>query len=123
MLEKYFKDHDFKCMISCYGFGYNLLSELLMNLSDISGGDGYSFIPDSSLLGNIFIHGISNFLTTAAFGSEMKIVLEDGITFDNNSNEKLINISNKLKLEGINVILLGEPLHISNFTPWLERIC
>ena len=31
MLDKYFKDHDFKCMINCYGFGYNLKSELLDN--------------------------------------------------------------------------------------------
>ena len=26
MLEKYFRDYNFKCMVSCYGFGYNLNS-------------------------------------------------------------------------------------------------
>ena len=52
-------------MVSCYGFGYNLRSDLLLDISNISGGDGYSFIPDASLLGNIFIHGISNLITTA----------------------------------------------------------
>jgi Mg-chelatase subunit ChlD len=77
MLDKYFKDHDFKCMINCYGFGYNLKSELLDNLSRISGGDGYSFIPDSSLLGNVFIHGISNFFTTALTDIPVKIVYTD----------------------------------------------
>ncbi len=45
------------------------------------------------------------------------------LVLENNSNEKLINISNKLKSEGINVILLCEPLHINNFTPWIEKIC
>ncbi len=44
------------------------------------------------------------------------------LVLENNSNEKLINISNKLKSEGINVILLDEPLHINNFKPWIERI-
>ena len=85
-------DPDFNCMINSYGFGYQLRSDLLQNISSISGGDGFAFIPDSSLLGNIFIHGISNFLTTAAFGSEMKIVLEEGITFDDNTTEKIIKI-------------------------------
>ncbi len=45
------------------------------------------------------------------------------LILENNSNEKLINISNKLMSEGINVILLDEPLNINHFTPWIERIC
>ena len=28
MLQRYFDLHDFRCMISCYGFGYNLNSEI-----------------------------------------------------------------------------------------------
>ena len=47
---------------------------------------------------------------------------ENVLVLENNSNEKLINISNKLKSEGIKVILLGEPLQINNFTPWIGRI-
>ena len=81
MLEKYFKDHNFNCMISCYGFGYSLMSELLLNISDISGGDGFSFIPDASLLGNVFIHGISNLLSTAISDVDIKIDLVDGAKF------------------------------------------
>ena len=64
-------------MINCYGFGYSLKSRLLDEISKISGGDGYSFIPDSSLLGNIFIHGISNFFTTAATNLKLNIVYKD----------------------------------------------
>ena len=77
-LEKYFNHHDFKCMINCYGFGYSLKSELLDNISKLSGGDGYSFIPDSSLLGNVFIHGVSNFFTTALYNIPVKINYVDG---------------------------------------------
>jgi len=58
--------------------------------------------------------------------SAAKLLKSEGknvLILENNSNEKLINISNELKSEGINVILLGEALHINNFTPWIERIC
>ena len=57
--------------------------------------------------------------------SAAKLLKSEGknvLVLENNSNKKLINISDKLKSEGINVILLGEQLHINNFTPWIERI-
>ena len=82
MLRKYFSDHNFKCMISCYGFGYNLNSELLLNISRISGGDGYSFIPDASILGSTFINGISNLLTTAVYNPILNIELTKDVLLD-----------------------------------------
>ena len=47
---------------------------------------------------------------------------ENVLVLENNSNKKLIDISQELKSEGINVILLNEPLNINNFTPWIGRI-
>ena len=41
---------------------------------------------------------------------------------ENNSNKELIDISKELESKGINVMLLGEPLHITNFTPWIDKI-
>ena len=75
---KYFKTNNFKCMINCYGFGYSLKSDILNEISNVSGGDGFSYIPDTSLLGNVFIHGVSNFFTTAASYVQGKIVFTDG---------------------------------------------
>ena len=87
MLEKYFRDEHFRCMISTYGFGYNLDSGLLMNISNISGGDGYSFIPDASILGSVFINGISNLLTTSLYNPKLRIDLSHGAKFtDGNSS-------------------------------------
>ena len=77
MLERYYTTHGYRCMINCYGFGYNLDSQLLRNISKMSGGDGFSYIPDASLLGNIFIHGLSNFYTTALMDASLKVVFED----------------------------------------------
>ena len=96
MMEKYFRDNDFKCMVSCYGFGYNLQSDLLLKLSNSSGGDGFSFIPDASLLGNIFIHGISNLLTTALTNVDMKVKLSKDVTFHGYPNPQTNEIDVKI---------------------------
>ena len=79
-------------MISCYGFGYNLNSELLLNISNISGGDGYSFIPDASILGSVFINGISNLLQTATTNCSLKINLSSGALFPDGDISKEIHI-------------------------------
>ena len=47
---------------------------------------------------------------------------KDVLVLENDSNQKLINISHELSSEGIRVILLDKPLHINNFKPWIERI-
>jgi len=44
------------------------------------------------------------------------------LVLENHSNQKLRTISKQLKAEGINVMLLDEPLHINNFKPWIGRI-
>jgi hypothetical protein len=99
MLERYYQRYDFKCMINCYGFGYSLDSELLMNIANISGSDGFSFIPDASLLGNIFIHGISNFQTTALTNIDMEIILNKDVRFKDGSTKLAFKI-NSLKYGG-----------------------
>ena len=106
MLEKYFKDYpEFNCMINCYGFGYSLRSDLLRNISSISGGDGFAFIPDSSLLGNIFIHGLSNFLTTASLSSTLKIKLFYKYKFNDGEMINEIKISSLKYGQDKNIII------------------
>ena len=62
--------------------------------------------------------GTSGISAARLLKSEQKNVL----VLENNSNEKLISISHKLKAEGINVIFLREPLDINIFKPWIGRI-
>lgn len=91
-LKKYLSKYpDFHCMINSYGFGYSLNSPLLQTISKISSGDGFSFIPDSSLLGNIFIHGISNLMTTCEINTTLKLELSNG-TFSNGKSSITITI-------------------------------
>ncbi len=97
VLEEYFKKNpNFNCMVNSYGFGYQLLSDLLQNISQISGADGFAYIPDSSLLGNIFIHGISNFFSTCCMNTSVKITLSGNTKFKDNTNVKTFKI-NSLK--------------------------
>jgi hypothetical protein len=96
MIDKYQRQNKFMCPINCYGFGYDLDSPLLDTISKMTGGDGYAFIPDSSLLGNIFIHGISNLLTNALTNKEVVITLCRDVRFKDRSQEKSFVI-NSLK--------------------------
>ena len=59
----------------------------LRNISNISGGDGFSFIPDfSPILGSVFINGISNILTTATSYPKLHIRLTHGAVFEDGSD-------------------------------------
>lgn len=44
--------------ISTFGFGYSLLSKLLLELSE-SGGGTFAFIPDAPILGTCFVNAIA----------------------------------------------------------------
>ena len=68
----------------------SLQSELLDNISTITGGDGYSFIPDVFLLGNVFIHG--KFPFNCCYESKISIDLSDGVLFQDNINYKELYI-------------------------------
>ena len=91
-LERYFTSENFRCPITTYGFGYNLDSNLLANISNLSGGDGFSFIPDASILGSVFINGISSILTTATNYPKLQVHLSNGILFEDGSHVQEIEI-------------------------------
>lgn len=57
------------------GFGYNLNSPLLIDLAK-EGHGTYAFIPDSGLVGTVFVHLISNLLTTMT--TSVTVSLEPG---------------------------------------------
>ena len=93
MLRRYFNQHETRVMINTFGFGYTLKSDLLYNLSNISGGT-FSFIPDSGILANILIQAISNFLTTAVYNPTLNITLNNGLRFKQNNSDSLsINLN------------------------------
>jgi hypothetical protein len=80
------------CIFNTYGFGYNLDSKLLFNLSNELNGM-YSFIPDAGMVGTIFINSISNMLTTIGNSCQISIEINNDIKineifgFDKNYNK------------------------------------
>lgn len=50
-------------VVNTYGFGYNLDSQLLVQLARATQGS-YSFIPDIGLVGTVFIHAMANLRTS-----------------------------------------------------------
>lgn len=72
MLTQYKEKHGIKGVINTFGFGYDLDSHLLRDLAR-EGGGTYSFIPDASFVGTIFIHSTANLLSTYASSVSVRI--------------------------------------------------
>lgn len=80
LLDQYISQFQAGCVpfsVSTVGFGYNLNSELLRTIADKTGGM-YVFIPDSGLVGTVFLNLIANVQVTAAIGLTLKVALPEG---------------------------------------------
>jgi len=66
------------CPISTFGFGYSLNSLLLNEISTIGNGK-YAFIPDSGLVGTVFVNAISNILANYANDAHLELNLGDSL--------------------------------------------
>ena len=75
-LERLMDRTNINFTINSFGFGYELDSSLLRNISDMGNGS-YSFIPDATMVGTIFVNFVANALLTCATNLELQI-------FDNN---------------------------------------
>ncbi|CAF3172744.1 unnamed protein product [Rotaria sp. Silwood2] len=65
-LEKLKKKINFTCTVNTFGFGYQLDSKLLEDISILGNAGSYAFIPDGGFVGTIFVNAISTLLTTTA---------------------------------------------------------
>lgn len=65
--------------IHTFGFGYGLDSKLLTEIAR-EGNGRYSFIPDSSLVGTIFVHAMANIRTTYRSSCVMSVETDGEIT-------------------------------------------
>lgn len=78
MLRRYIDKNSLPATIHTFGFGYNLDSVLLHELASEVGGL-YSFIPDASLVGTVFISTLANLFTTFSTCSVLSIELGEGV--------------------------------------------
>eukprot|EP01126_Amoeba_proteus_P066604 TRINITY_DN967_c0_g2_i2.p1 TRINITY_DN967_c0_g2~~TRINITY_DN967_c0_g2_i2.p1 ORF type:complete len:396 (+),score=76.24 TRINITY_DN967_c0_g2_i2:409-1596(+) len=64
-LENKLERDGLPCVVHTFGFGYSMDSKLLAGLAELGMGK-FSFIPDCSLVGTVFVNAMSNILSTAA---------------------------------------------------------
>jgi len=62
--------------ISCFGFGYEIDSQLLVEIADFSDGT-YAFIPDAGFVGTIFVNSMSNLLVTMARDARLTLQAQE----------------------------------------------
>eukprot|EP01129_Flabellula_baltica_P010632 TRINITY_DN450_c0_g3_i1.p1 TRINITY_DN450_c0_g3~~TRINITY_DN450_c0_g3_i1.p1 ORF type:complete len:751 (+),score=134.96 TRINITY_DN450_c0_g3_i1:233-2485(+) len=78
MLQRYGeRNGGLPCTINTFGFGYNLDSDLLNEIAIIGNG-AYAFIPDSSLVGTVFVNALSNILSTMYTDAVLTVEAENG---------------------------------------------
>ena len=79
-LKKYYDDFGGTApfTVNTFGFGYSLDSELLANIATESSGM-YVFIPDSGLVGTVFVNVVSNVLATCCTDLTVSVESSDPV--------------------------------------------
>jgi Hint-domain/VWA / Hh protein intein-like/von Willebrand factor type A domain len=79
MLKSYLDAHSTTqpFSISTFGFGYSLDTPLLLEIAQVGGG-GYGFIPDSGMVGTVFVHAVANAYSTYAPRTKVDVEVPDG---------------------------------------------
>eukprot|EP01117_Protostelium_nocturnum_P008640 TRINITY_DN30_c0_g2_i1.p1 TRINITY_DN30_c0_g2~~TRINITY_DN30_c0_g2_i1.p1 ORF type:complete len:716 (-),score=297.14 TRINITY_DN30_c0_g2_i1:41-2188(-) len=85
-LKTYQEKHEgqFPGTVMTFGFGYNMNSTLLDNLSQLGGGM-YCFIPDASIVGTAFVNCVSNLQSTFANQVILSIEPQEGVKLVGNT--------------------------------------
>merc|ERR550514_250233 len=80
-LQAYKDKHPgFSCQINTFGFGYDLDSDLLLDLAMESSGT-FAFIPDAPIVGTTFVDSISNVLSTYTQNATLHLTPANGAAF------------------------------------------
>lgn len=74
--HKLFTENNFVCNIHTFGYGNELDSNLLRQISNIGQGE-FNFIPDASFVGTIFINALTNIMLTHTISTQIKIDYEN----------------------------------------------
>ena len=81
LVRKYFEVHpDFRCMVSTFGFGYMLKSELLLDIAREAGGT-FAFIPDALVLGTCFVDAVANARSCLCLDAKVHLEAKNGARF------------------------------------------
>mmetsp|Transcript_10466 Transcript_10466/g.19260 ORF Transcript_10466/g.19260 Transcript_10466/m.19260 type:complete len:738 (+) Transcript_10466:69-2282(+) len=71
----------FNFQLNTFGFGYNLRSELLLDLA-IEGQGTFAFIPDAVIVGTTFVNSVCNALSTHTQNATLHLMAQGGAGFN-----------------------------------------
>eukprot|EP00746_Dinoflagellata_sp_MGD_P165323 gnl/MRDRNA2_/MRDRNA2_94526_c0_seq1.p1 gnl/MRDRNA2_/MRDRNA2_94526_c0~~gnl/MRDRNA2_/MRDRNA2_94526_c0_seq1.p1 ORF type:complete len:1049 (+),score=177.51 gnl/MRDRNA2_/MRDRNA2_94526_c0_seq1:88-3234(+) len=71
---------DFSFQINTFGFGYNLDSQLLLDLA-VEGSGTYAFIPDAVIVGTVFVNSVANVLSTLTQNAKLHLCPKNNAEF------------------------------------------
>jgi len=71
---------DFSFQVNTFGFGYNLDSELLLDLA-VEGAGTYAFIPDAVIVGTTFVNAVANVLSSFSQSATLSLCPKNGAKF------------------------------------------
>lgn len=88
------RSYNLPAAIHTFGFGYNLRSGLLKSIAEIGGGN-YAFIPDSGMLGTVFVHAVANMQSTWATNVVLNISTSGGLKLSTTTQGCVTRTSSK----------------------------
>lgn len=100
----------FPCSIHTFGFGYHLRSGLLKSIAEIGGGN-YSFIPDSGMIGTVFVHAVANLQSTYAADATLTLTYAAPLELQETTGHSVIQQAPQhVQIDGVAVQQLRIPL-------------
>jgi hypothetical protein len=71
---------DFTFQMNTFGFGYDLLSDVLLEIATEANGT-FGFIPDGLIVGTNFVNSLANTLSTYSQACTLRLIPKGGATF------------------------------------------
>jgi len=84
------KHPGFACQVNAFGFGYNLDSELLLQIAT-EGHGTYSFIPDALIVGTVFVNTVANVLSTFTQSAKVHVMAEEGAAIEGVCGDMMVD--------------------------------
>jgi hypothetical protein len=111
-LNNYITEFGLPGTIYTFGFGYRLDSVLLHDYA-IAGNGAYSFIPDGSFVGTIFVNSLTNLLSVAANKVTLEIDVRDSAIISKDLVKHFPNKTDQDRLTiELGTVMFGQSRHI-----------
>lgn len=87
--------------IHTFGFGFQLRSGLLKSIAEFGRGN-YSFIPDTGMIGTVFVHAVAHLQSTFATNAVLNIIYPEHITIEQTSGSSVDQQKPEFRVESRN---------------------